>query len=355
MRSEEPRSGDGSYILSEKLVFSPNMRLHAPRQAVLLFLATALLSGRASAQESATIAVDCPALDAESRAAVEARARADLLVRNAPGTFVVVCLEREARLSWHPLAGTPATASAPLDVDPRVSVDRILEGLGGLVTAGAAQADADAVPTGPAVEAPVTADPAANAPPSARPQPPPDVRPIAPVAPDEAWRGGFGGVLLGAGMGGELWSGTAALGPRVSVLLSLPPRFEAGATATVFFTLRAPDQVSGRAVRLALTGSYALDRGERFHVGADVFLDLVHATAPGAGTANDATFGVLVRATGALLVGKVRFELGPTLAIHPTPLRAQIGTAPDGSNGNVAFTLQTFTAGLVLDVLVGPL
>jgi hypothetical protein len=328
------------------------MGSYAPRHALAL-VATALLVGRAEAQEGSTIVVDCPAFDAESRAAVEARARADLLVRNAPGTFVVVCADDgAARLSWHPLAGVPVTAIVSLDRDLRVSAERILEGLEGLVSAGVA-ASTEAQPAGAVTQPPVSSPPTAAAAPFAPPllARPPDE----PAASRETWRGGFGGVLLGGGMGGELWSGTAALGPRASVLLSLPARFEAGAGATMFFTLRSPDQVSGRAIRIALNGSYALDRRERFRVGADVFLDLVHAAAPGAGAANDAAFGALVRATAALVIDSVRVELGPTLAIHPVPLQAQIGPGPGGSNGSVAFTLPTFTAGLVLDVLVGPL
>ncbi len=329
------------------------MGLYAPRHAALALLATALLMGRAEAQEGSTIVVDCPTFDAESRAAIEARARADLLVRNVPGTFVVVCADGEGRLSWHPLAGVPVTATVSLDPDLSVNADRILEGLEALVAAGVAPAT-QVQPSDAAAPAPL---PAAQAIDAAPPAPPPSVAPPRdePASSRETGHGGFGGVRLGGGMGGELWSGTAALGPRASVLLSSPARFEAGATATVFFTLRSPDQVSGRAVRLALTGSYALDRGERFRVGADVFIDLVHAAAPGAGTANDAAFGALVRATGALVIDSVRLELGPTLAIHPVPLQAQIGPGPGGAGGNVAFTLQTLTAGLVLDGLVGPL
>jgi hypothetical protein len=162
-------------------------------------------------------------------------------------------------------------------------------------------------------------------------------------------------VLLGAGMGGELWSRTAALGPRASVLVALPARFEAGTAATVFFTLRSPDRVSGRITRVALRGAYAFDPGARFRIGADVFVDLVHASAPNAGSANDVAFGGSLRATAAVVIGAVRVEIGPTLSIHPAAVQAQIGPSPDGSNGTVAFRLQTFTAGLVLDVLVGPL
>jgi hypothetical protein len=330
------------------------MGLHALRHALFL-LATALLAGHAGAQEGATIAVDCPTLDAESRAAVEARARADLLVRNTPGTFVVVCSAGEGRLSWHPLAGVPQTATVPLDADPRANVDRILEGLENLVAAGATPIPT--VETSGSAQPPPLASPpdASAAAPVPGPRTPLEPPPATPATFGEPWRSGFRGVLLGGGIGGELWSNTAALGPRASVLLSLPAGFEAGAAATVFFTLRSPYQVNGRAIRVALTGAYPLDRGERFHVGADVFLDLVHAAAPNAGTANDAAFGVLLRATAALIIAPLRIELGPTVALHPTRMQAQIGPAPNGADGNVAFTLQRFTAGLVLDVLAGPL
>jgi hypothetical protein len=341
---------------SKLLVFSPNTRLLASRRAALVLLSTTLLAGRAGAQEGTTIAVDCSALDAESRAAVEARARADLLVRNAPGTFVVVCVGAEGRLSWHPLAGVPVTTTVSLDADPRTSVDRILERLGELVTAATTSAPAEAAPPGDVVQAPDNTPPVASAAPPAPPPPPPGSPPLdVPSEPAEAWRGGFRGVSLGGGVSGELWSGAAALGPRASVLMSLPARFQAGAAATVLFTLSSPDQVSGRMTRVALTFAYGLDSGERFRVGADFFVDLLHAAAPNAGSANSTVFGALVRATAALVTHPIGLEFGPTLAIHPTPVQAQIGPGPDGSNGSVPFRVQTLTGGIVLDVLVGPL
>jgi hypothetical protein len=337
------------------LVFSSNMRRLAEGPAALAFLVVATHAAGAAAQENATIAVDCPAFDSESRAALEARARADLLVRNAAGTFVVVCREEQGRLTWHPLAGSPGTATVPLDADPRTSIERMLEGLGGLVTAAETPVSTETAPAGTEATLPAIAPPAPAAVPALaaplRVEPPPG----APPETRETSRRGLRGVLLGAGMGGELWSRTGALGPRASVLVALPSRFEAGTAATVFFTLRSPDQVSGRITRVALHGAYAFDSGEYFRIGADVFVDLVHAAAPNAGSANDVAFGGLLRATAAIVQVPVRVEIGPTLSIHPAAVQAQIGPNPDGSNGAVAFRLQTFTAGLALDVLVGPL
>ncbi len=322
-----------------------------------MLLSTVLFASRATAQDVVTVAVDCPAFDAESRSALEARAHAELLVRMTPGTFVAVCREGEAQLTWHPLTGVPVATTVSLDPDPRTSIDRVLDGLGGLVTA--AVATASAAPSsndGAAQASPVSAPPAPTMAPTLPPALP--AAPVRDAAVSRASRRGFGGVLLGAGMGAELWTNTAALGPRATVLLSLPARFEAGAAATVFFTLRSPSDVSGRDVRLALSGAHALDEGERFRVGADVFLDQIHAAAPGAGSASHAIFGGLLRATVAVVTHPLRAELGPTLAIH-APVFAQIGPGPDGSRegttGGIAFQLPRFTAGLVLDVFVGPL
>jgi hypothetical protein len=336
------------------LAFSSNMRRLAQGPAALALLVVALHAASAAAEENATIAVDCPAFDNESRAALDARARADLLVRNAAGTFVVVCREEQGHLTWHPLAGAPGSATVALDADPRTSIERILEGLGGLVAA-TTPVSTEAAPAGTDGPPPVVVPPAPTAIPAPAPRSRVEPPPHAPPEPHETPRRGFRGVLLGAGMGGELWSRTAALGPRASLLVALPARFEAGTAATVFFTLRSPDQVSGRITRVALRGAYAFDPGERFRIGADVFVDLVHAAAPNAGSANDVAFGGSLRATAAVINAPVRVELGPTLSIHPAAVQAQIGPGPDGSNGAVAFRLQTFTAGLVLDVLVGPL
>lgn len=343
--------------MSEIIAFPSKLRRLAPGGAAFVLLSTVLFASRATAQDVVTVAVDCPAFDAESRSALEARAHAELLVRMTPGTFVVVCREGEAQLTWHPLTGVPMATTVSLAPDPRTSIDRVLDGLGGLVTA---VATALAAPNPDDVE-PQASPPSAPPIPTVAPTPPPapPAMPVRDAAVSRAAsRRGFGGVLLGAGMGAELWTNTAALGPRATVLLSLPARFEAGAAATVFFTLRSPNDVSGRDIRLALSGSYAMDAGERFRVGADVFLDQINAVAPGAGSASHAVFGGLLRATVAAVTHPLRVEIGPTLAIHP-PVFAQIGPGPGGARvgsvGGVAFRLPQFTAGLVLDVAVGPL
>src|SRR5882724_13633190 len=121
-------------------------RLPAP---VIGALALLLFARPGMGSPDVTVAVDCPGFDAEGRAALDARARADLLVRNDGGTLVIVCRGNTATLSWHPLAGAPSTSATPITDDARASADSVLEALDTLLALPAPNAD----PTLPAATA----------------------------------------------------------------------------------------------------------------------------------------------------------------------------------------------------------
>ncbi len=312
--------------------------------------ALCVIPGRAD--PAVTLAVDCPILDAEARSALEARSRTELIVRNASGTFVVVCRDDTASLTWHPLDGDPTSGTAQTSADSRASIDRILEALDALLTPPPATAAAgEATPVPPVM-------PAAAAAPNVVISPPPVL-----VLPPQAAAGApatnwsvFRGVLFGAGAAAELWSNTATLGPRARVALALPARFAAGISGTALFSLRSPQDVSGRLVRIALGGDYGIDDGERFRAGLDAFVDLVHAGSSSAGSSDKTAFGFELRASAAVVTNPVRVELGPTLAVHPSAVQAKLGPNADGSGSGstTPFEVHAFTVGLVLDVVAGP-
>ncbi|HEX4340506.1 MAG TPA: hypothetical protein VH062_31575 [Polyangiaceae bacterium] len=319
------------------------------RLASVLGIVVATLPLVAGADPTVTLAVDCPGFDAETRAALEARAKAELLVRNAPGTFVVACRGPSASLSWHPLAGRPAVTVATLDADARASVERVLEALDTLLTT-PAPAPAESVANTPAPLPVLAPEPVATVvrPPPVLALPPPSTPPTELPPRTSQWPG----LLVSAGVATELWSKTAALGPRARLLVPVTSHLELGALVTVLFTTRSPESVSGRSVRIGATGDCGVDRGSRFRVGAGVFADLVHASAT-VGSDDATEFGAMLHATAALVEAPVRIELGPTLVVHPKPIDVILGPKRDGSE-TTEFGLHPFTAGLVLDITAGP-
>jgi hypothetical protein len=299
------------------------------------------------ASPDVTVAVDCPGFDAEGRAALDARARADLLVRNDGGTLVIVCRGSIATLSWHPLTGAPSTSATPITDSTRSSIDGVLEALDVLLAPPAANEEETPV------VAPEATPPEATAPPL-QPKPaelaPPRAQMDSPAV-DRSTVVSRGRrsveVVLGAGTAAEFWTGTAALGVRGLVAIPLPLRLAAGATGTVLWDLASPSGVNARLSRVALGGEYGVDRAERFRVGADGFVEFLHA-ASGANGADDKTaFGGAVHASAALLLKPVRIQAGPIFELRPNELRVQLGASD-------ALAVTHFTFGLAVDVAFGP-
>jgi hypothetical protein len=321
------------------------MRRFPPAFLGALTLLAPVLRASPAAAQSATVAVDCPAFDDETRAALDARARAELLVREQGGTLVVACRGGDATLTWHPLDGQPRARVAPLAADARSSIDHILEALDSVL----ANAPASGEGPGTAVIATPEQQPAPSVP-AAPPRPPES--PAPPEAEAEATRTPEGGkpprrfrVAFGAGAIGELWSGSEALGGHLFAALALPSRFSVSVTGGGLWALRTPSSVSANIVRLGAGGDYGIDRAEHFRVGADVFADLVHAESSQAGSDDRAFVGASVRATAGFDVGRLRLQIGPTLAAHPGKVVVQIGDTE-------AFHVPTFAFGFRLDAVV---
>jgi hypothetical protein len=157
-------------------------------------------------------------------------------------------------------------------------------------------------------------------------------------------RGGFH-IAFGAGVVGELWSHNEALGAHAFATLPLPSRFSVSVTGGGLWALRSPQAIDANLVRIAAGGDYGIDPAEHFRVGADAFVDFVHAESAQAGADDKAFFGASLRATAGFRVGLIRLQLGPTVAIHPGKVLIQIGDAE-------AFHVPTFAAGLRLDGIV---
>jgi hypothetical protein len=323
-------------------------RAAALRSAVLIAGAFGLVqvgAGIAQAAESdVVVAIDCQRFDPEARAAVEARARAELIVRGATGTLVVACDDTRAELTWHPLIGAPSATTAFLAPEARTAIEHILEALDALLGAPRAAEPASASPP-----------PAPAGPPTSPPPSPEDADETRRAPPDDSAStartrspGFFRGMVLFAGAHGELWSRVGALGPSARVEAALPLRLGAFLSGTALWALSSPENVDARLVRLAAGGAFGIDRDERFRVGLDAFVDLVHARAAGSGSDDKTVGGATLFATAAFPFGPLRLEVGPTLAFRPRELQVRVGAME-------ALHISPFAVGLSLGVAFGPL
>jgi len=303
---------------------------------------------RALADEpTVVIAIDCPALGAEEKAALDARARVEFLVRRLSGTLVVVCRET-AELTWHSFDHSPVRESVPLASEPRATVEQILAALDPLL-AGQSQ------PATPATSA-LGAGPQMTMPTPTTPTPTPTDSPpplATPLETRSSAQSRSHGAFIQAGAVGEVWAGSlsAALGPRVSARLELPNRFAVEVGGAMLFGLTSPNDVSARLARVHAGSEVAFDDARRFRAGVDLFVDFLHASAPPSlniGSADKSVGGMDVRLSYALASGPFGLVLGPTLNLHPGPVRVELGTRE-------LFHIPTVSAGFVIEAALGPL
>ena len=112
--------------------------------------------------------IDCPTLDRETRAAFEARARAELALSPRPeGEIAVACEQHAAHVGWRAASGRTAERDIGLAADPATAVDSLLGAVhalrAGIVTQPAALADRGVAVEAAAPPLLVAAVPAAGA------------------------------------------------------------------------------------------------------------------------------------------------------------------------------------------------
>jgi hypothetical protein len=337
------------------------MRRGFPRwlrsSSVLLALAAAFHARRVSAEGSGvSVEIDCPQLGEEPRAALEARAKAELLVRREQGTLLVSCRLEAADVRWTPASGDPVEHRIALAADAVATEEQILEALELLLRPHQPQsatpnspvpAETPATPPKPLETPPAKPPPARPSPSPPHAFPPPERR----VAPSAAAEAPYFELLFGPAL--ELWSSEVAgvLGPRARVMAALPGGWAVSAGAAVAWTLRVPEDVSGRAVRLHVTGEYHLGHQRRWRVGAGALVDFLHAARDTAGstqTENETIFGGIVQAHYAFLGPPVQLLLGPTISGRAAAVRVEIGDREIFSIPVVAF-------GATAELAFGPL
>lgn len=286
-------------------------------------VATCWLAGSAVAQApDSRVVVECPAFDAESRAALEARAKADLIVRHVSGTLSFVC-GAAGRVTWTPAGGDTVQGDVPLAPNTNEAIERFLESAEGLLLAASAPVP-PAPPPADSTQVPPAAPPA-EAPPPPEPEAATPVVSESPSPRAPAARG----IPFGAAAGGvfEMWDSPPALGASGLVRWYVSRHLRLDAVGMLLFTTEASLGISGRVVRGAAGAEWSFGADERFRVGARAFVDSLRASAAdGGGSSEDVSAGGRVHATYAVpLAGSVSLVFGPFLAVRGAPVRVELG------------------------------
>jgi hypothetical protein len=299
----------------------------------------------AHADSTVEVIVDCPALDGEHQAAVEARVRTDLLVKKAErGRLVLTCSADQAAAQWQSKDGVATTETATLAV-PSGLVDQLLA----LALRATADAQVEAHRAGPKPTRPTPelvsgpVDTHAAEPPAASPtNPPTDVARQQPAgtthlslslgATAEAWRGDLAGALgprLGVGASSQQWLGLELVG----ALQWAPQQSEAVSATEVELAVEGRVRAYGVVWANAALGVSGLLVSTRLEQTADSDNLLV------------ATAWAGVRA--ALDLGGPTLWMGPELRMHTASRLVRV-------HGRDVFTVPAATVGLAVGITVTP-
>jgi hypothetical protein len=297
---------------------------------VVLSIASA---GRADPAQI-SVSIDCAAVDDEGRAALEARARADLLVGPYhDGSLSISCHEGMGRVVWSRAGGQVRTRLRLLPRDRPGIVDGLLEDMHVVLSEDALEDESAAPAVPPAIVSPGPAavltldgdrDKVAVEATSSRALPP---------------------VRFAASVHSELWSGAigAAVGARAGLGIRLTGPWRLSLVGGPSWGTTSARDLRAWSLSTALT----LDRdiGPQLDIGAGVVGSVLWANgSPHAfteGQLEGETAGALLRAAYRAAVGPIELSIGPELEGLLRPVIVQV-------SGQEVFRLPTLVAGLDL-------
>jgi hypothetical protein len=136
------------------------------RLAVALVVLSTASAARA-APPQVPMSLDCAALDDEGRAALEARARADLVLEPyREGSLSISCRGDSSRVVWSPAGGQVRTRLRELPADRRAIVDGLLEDMHAVLSEASLETEQPAPPaSGPVIGSAAPSTPAQETPP----------------------------------------------------------------------------------------------------------------------------------------------------------------------------------------------
>lgn len=255
--------------------------------------------------------IHCPALDEEAKAALEARARAEMAANPHSAEDIAIDCVDDSALVTKRVEGAAATGWRRVELPPdhALAVDDLLDAVHSLRSE----------PPGSAVA--------------------PDG--IASRRPAGNSSYAFGAVV---GAGGLLWYGAIeeALGPRVGLRLSAPRHWSMNLVASVVWGLSSASGLRARAYEASWTVHYApvawLDAG----VGADLFGLAATPSSSGAREQSTFTGGGVAQVRYVLRGGRLSLSLGPQLEVLARPIVVEVAQVE-------AFHVSNLVAGLVMD------
>jgi hypothetical protein len=278
--------------------------------------------------------VECPALDVETRALFEARARADLVAEALPrGGVAIVCTATQATLTWAPSGAAIRERAVTLPAESAGTVDVLLAGMHDLL----------------AEESPDAAAPDAGGLDAA---PSPDAAPVEASAFDIADAGVLDASALPAprssepavvaGVDAELWRGgvAGALGGHAGARLRLAEQWHASLLAGPLFGLGDADGAHALAVRVIARVDYQLVPHLEVALGADG--RVVWASSARSAAQKGATAGLQLGARLSAPLGPIALSLCPTLEALARPVVIEVDDVE-------AFRVPSLLAGLSIE------
>jgi hypothetical protein len=275
---------------------------------VAIRLAATILVATATARGEIALRVNCPALDDESAAVLEARARAQTMTLPGAGTVVIECGADAARVVWQPASGERRETSVRVAGPREDVVDAILA----------------AIDTSPSEEWLSSPSPPPEATRPARAQQEDSTTDVV-VSPSKGV-GIHDGFAPFVGAGSELWSSgiDGAVGLRGGARLRLAPRWSASLLGEY---TRGTNEVSGlRASTLRIAGlaEYAPIPFLRLGAGACVRVLRVDARGGSRSSKESGTLCGVVAVHGVGRVGRFEVAAGPALELLVFPQTAEL-------------------------------
>jgi hypothetical protein len=302
-------------------------------RALVFLAALAVARALRAADATPTVGISCPEMTGDDRAALEARARAELSI--APPGSATVVLDCAAKRVI--VAGSGGTLERTVADDVRgvALADELVNALHALVTeARGAKAETGGQTGAGSGVAPAHSEKAAQ-------------NPTGTAVTEEAAApgGGIARLRAAAGADAELWSGEApvAIGGHVGARVSTGARWDGAIDAGALSIVEGAQGIAVWALRAALGVDYAPVDALSLGLGADARLVVASASASASPTSQaGTTLGALVTARYALRAGRLQFLVGPRAELFARPVIVEVEKSE-------VLRLPVFVAGVSLE------
>jgi hypothetical protein len=298
---------------------------------IVCALGIIMMTPRRADAQSVPLRIDCPALGNEGQAALEARARADLLVHQGASEVEVTCDASSATIRLPSATGEGRARTQTLGPDGAESVDAILGALHALLASGEPAGAGDPPTEQPRPEVSLDARQAVFGP-SQR-----DVIPAATLIREGSTRLG-----LAFGADSELWQGakSGAVGAHLGGRVSWPGGWSGVLLGGATFGVGSAQGTEAQMFRMVLRVDRLFLSSLRVGIGASA--RLLMAEGPDARQLVGTTAGALLSARYVLPVGSFDLSAGPDFEALARPVVVEVA-------GTEVFRVPTFVGAISFD------